>query len=129
MAGHLLIVEDNFLIASDLKDCATKLGMSTTITKDPQAAIRFATEQQFTAAIIDVNLNGEFEGLAVARALYDRRDTPVVIVTGYDGADLAGRMNGFECVPIVFKPVQKEPLCELLESLFRSRPPITGRAG
>jgi CheY-like chemotaxis protein len=128
VTGHVLILEDNYFVASDIEDCATKLGLAATITKDPQAAIRLVGERLFAAAFLDVNLHGGFEGLQVARTIHCRGDTPVVIVTAYDGGDLAGRMNGFEGVPIVFKPIHKEQLCELLKNLLRASPQsITGR--
>jgi CheY-like chemotaxis protein len=130
VTGRVLILEDNYLLAMDMKGCATELGMSAILTKDPAEAIRLARERPFAAALLDVNLGGAFEGLEVARTIFSLGHTPVVIVTGYDGADLARRMDGFESVPVVFKPIRKELICELLKSFSQAgaRATAVGRA-
>jgi CheY-like chemotaxis protein len=68
-----------------------------------------AQEQQFDAAILDVNL----DGATVYRLahLLAERDIPFAFVTGYDPATIDAKFHG---VPVLQKPVGRDTLNELL---------------
>lgn len=81
---HVLVVEDEYFIAYDLKQAlensgATVIGPVGTVGK---ALSLIKKTQALDGAVIDLNLRGE-SGLKVARALRERA-IPFVFATGYD---------------------------------------------
>ena len=82
LAGrHILIVEDEMLIAFALSDMVTELGCTSVLAARIVKAIELVMTQPFDAAILDMNLAGE-ASYPIAEALVKRR-IPFVIATGY----------------------------------------------
>ena len=101
LAGkHILIVEDEYFIATDLAraleaEDATILGPFC----DLALALASARDNHIDVALLDVNLNGE-HCYPVAELLEDRT-VPFLFVTGYDRAALPER---FRSAPRLTKP-------------------------
>jgi DNA-binding response OmpR family regulator len=114
MTAAVLVVEDNFVLALDVEAEADKLGLAVQVTRDPDEAVAIARRSPLAAALVDVNLNGGYEGLEVVRALATCTDAPIVIMTGYSSADLAGRMDGLRTAAVLFKPIDGDALRDLL---------------
>lgn len=92
---RILVVEDEFLLAEDLRvglsDAgAVVLGPVGTI-NDALALIN--SEPRIDGAILDVNLGGE--RVYPVAALLVERCIPLVFTTGYDGTSLPGRFSTF----------------------------------
>jgi len=90
---HILIVEDEFLLADDLhielSDAgAVVLGPVGTVA---DAVAIASSEQRIDGAILDVNLGGD-QGYPVADLLIER-GVPLLFTTGYDGASLPARFS------------------------------------
>lgn len=100
---HLLIVEDEMIIALALADMVAALGCTYEMAGRVGKAVALATTQTFDAAILDMNLAGEV-GYPIADAL-SRRDIPFVIATGY-GAD--GIQADYRDRPLLPKPYLPE---------------------
>lgn len=101
----LLIVEDEYMIASDLRATLEKNGahlveMASGISR----ALSFLSRTRFDAAILDLNLAGELS-TPVASALRTRK-IPFVIMTGY-GESLRTAPE-FEGVVVIEKPVTSD---------------------
>jgi len=94
---RILVVEDEFLIAAALCDmledaAAVVVGPATTIA----AAMQILQEQPVDAAILDMNLNGQWSD-PIAVDLQSRR-IPFVFTTGY-GANERTERFGARVVP------------------------------
>jgi PAS domain S-box-containing protein len=107
---RVLLVEDEALVAMMMEDLLTDLGV---VVIGPcrglAEAMIAAHEQQFDAAILDINL----DGATVYRLahLLAERDIPFAFVTGYEPATIDARFHG---VPVLQKPVGRDTLSELL---------------
>ncbi len=100
LAGrHVLIVEDEMIVALDLSDIVERLGCTFALAGRMGKAVQLAAAERFDVAILDLNLAGE-PVYPVADELR-RRETPFVIASGYsaDGIEAAYR-NG----PLLGKP-------------------------
>ncbi len=100
LAGrHVLIVEDEMIVALDLSDIVERLGCTFAVAGRVGKAVQLAAAQRFDVAILDLNLAGEAV-YPVADELR-QRETPFVIASGYsaDGIEAAYR-NG----PLLGKP-------------------------
>jgi CheY-like chemotaxis protein len=96
---HILIVEDEMLIAFALADIVAALGCTSVLAARIGKAITLVTSQPFDAAILDMNLGGE-AGYPIADALA-QRGIPFVIATGY-GAE--GIEADYRDRPMLSKP-------------------------
>ncbi len=104
---HVLIVEDEMLIAINLEQILLDAGVSEITTassaSDALQKIRYA---QPNVAILDVNLGHE-TSVAVAEEL-KRRNIPFMLTTGY--GDRSGLVEQFSTVPILNKPYEAAAL-------------------
>lgn len=79
---HILIVEDDALIALDLEQEMLRLGdVHVAVAHHVAAALQFLNSQSFDLALLDVNLGTE-NSFPIARRLARQR-TPYVFLSGY----------------------------------------------
>src|SRR3954466_13408541 len=107
---HILVVEDDYVLAMDmhltLEDGgAIVIGPVGTV----RDALRLAESEDIDAAVLDINLHGEFV-YAVAERLQDR-GVPFAFTTGYEGDILPER---FCATPRHQKPVSAEAVVNAL---------------
>ena len=111
---RLLVVEDEYLIRMLLEDMFADLGYEVAAAVGTFAEAReLAAHGEFSAAILDVNLDGE-EIYPVADILA-KRGLPFVFVTGYGERSLPEAYRGR---PALQKPFQAEQLKTTLAGLM-----------
>src|ERR1041384_1630791 len=111
---RVLVVEDEYLIRMLLEDMLADLGYGVAAAVGTGAAPRtLAAAVAFTAAILDVNLDGQ-EIFPVADILA-KRSLPFVFVTGYGERSLPDR---YRDRPALQKPFQAEQLSAPLATLL-----------
>ena len=114
-APRVLVVEDEYLIRMLLEDMLDELGYGVAAAVGTISEARqHATNGDFNAAILDVNLDGE-EIYPVADILA-KRGLPFVFVTGYGERSLPDAYRGR---PALQKPFQAEQLKSTLAGLLR----------
>jgi CheY-like chemotaxis protein len=111
---RVLVVEDEYLIRMLLEDMLGDLGYAVAGAVGSIAEAReLAATAEFSAAVLDVNLDGE-EIYPVADILAERR-LPFVFVTGYGERSLPDR---YRDRPALQKPFQAEQLESALAGLL-----------
>jgi CheY-like chemotaxis protein len=118
-ALHVLVVEDEMLVAMELEEALVSFGC---FVVGPASRIRhalqLASEAEIDAAVLDVNVAGE-KVFPVAEVLA-RRGVPFVFATGYGAAGIDG---AFPDSPILQKPYPEAALARALaEALARATP-------
>jgi CheY-like chemotaxis protein len=116
-----LIVEDCYHAAVDLARQLQDLGCHALVANGASSAIAVAARSQPEIAFIDINLDGGFEGLDVAREIERRTGASIVFVTGYNAEDLKGRLEPFRNAVMVFKPVNRSTLQAALRLVSSAR--------
>ena len=87
----MLVVEDEALIAEELQERLTRLGMIVVAAVDSaDLAIESAIDQQPDLILMDVRLKGKGDGISAADAIRQRQDIPVVFLTAHLNADARG---------------------------------------
>jgi CheY-like chemotaxis protein len=110
LAGrHILVVEDEMIIALDLSDAINEMGGTTTMVAHLAKAATLAATQTFDAAILDLNLAGEAV-YPVADHLI-RRGIPFVIASGYDADGIAA---AYRDRPLLAKPYARQDIEAML---------------
>jgi DNA-binding LytR/AlgR family response regulator len=118
LAGlKLLVVDDQFLVASLAEDIVLEAGAREAVIATSESEARTALERpdRFDGAVIDVNL-GDRPGFELARALL-KSAIPFVFATGY-GGDIA-LPDEFRGIPVVAKPYTAEMLVAPLAEAIR----------
>jgi CheY-like chemotaxis protein len=111
---RVLVVEDEYLIRMLLEDMLDELGYGVAAAVGTIAeASQIARDGEFSAAILDVNLDGQ-EIYPVADILAER-GLPFVFVTGYGERSLPAAYRGR---PALQKPFQAEQLKTALAGLI-----------
>ena len=111
---RLLVVEDEYLIRMLLEDMLADLGYDVAAAVGTMAEAREqAATGDFTAAILDVNVDGQ-EIFPVAEILA-RRGLPFIFVTGYGEHGLPEPYRGH---PALQKPFEAQQLKIALASLL-----------
>jgi PAS domain S-box-containing protein len=105
----IMLVEDETVVALAVNDSLIDLGFSVVgpfgRVSDACLALQ---DSQVDAAILDVNLEGEMV-YALAEMLNDRK-IPFVFATGYGAESIE---PGFEHIPVLQKPIEKDMLIRL----------------
>jgi DNA-binding response OmpR family regulator len=112
LGKRILIVEDEFLIAEDLRRLIERAG-ATPIgpTLSERAARILASKEQIDAALLDVHLSDKTsENVALA---LKRRRVPFVIITGRAHESIPWTMRG---TPFLGKPVMPDVVLAALET-------------
>jgi DNA-binding NarL/FixJ family response regulator len=117
LSRQILIVEDDFLVASELANVLTEQGLTVQgPVAEGIAALKLADDDPPAVAIIDLNLAGEINGLTVARHLVEKFGVRVVFVSGHisdairEGMDLTRHF--------ISKPFTDEAVIEAVRELI-----------
>ncbi len=116
LAGlRILVVEDNFLIASSLQRTLMSWGC-TVVGPAPsvQEAVRLAMTEAVDGAILDINVKGGVSA-PVAEALR-RRGLPLFFITGYASPQMLPAQ--FKTIPRLHKPIDREELKSAMMDMF-----------
>jgi CheY-like chemotaxis protein len=111
---RLLVVEDEYLIRMLLEDMLADLGYEVVAALGTIGEAReFAAKGEFSAAVLDVNVSGEWI-FPVADILAER-GLPFVFITGYGERGLP---EPYRNHPALQKPFQAEQLKSALDTLL-----------
>lgn len=111
---RVLIVEDEYFIAADLKRAFQEAGALARPVASVAEALALLAEPGIDAATLDVNLDGT-ASFPIADAL-TARAIPFLFLTGYDDWSLPERYRN---VPQLTKPCPVEDALALLAQLLR----------
>ena len=112
-ALHILVVEDEMMLAIVLEDALEDAGcMSTMVSRVGRAAL-LAASQSFDGAILDVSVAGE-QVYPVAEELA-RRNIPFIFTTGHGENEIRDDFRGR---PILQKPYLPDALNRMMQTTF-----------
>src|SRR6185312_5300639 len=119
MTGRsVLIVEDEFVLALDMKVILTDAGFDVLRPAGNVAdALRLIAELQPGVALLDNNLNGKSAG-PIATALHER-GIPFAFVTGHGRTSLPPEFSEW---PLISKPFNSTRLAAAVRDLLRNGP-------
>lgn len=114
LGSRVLVVEDEYFLASDMKRALIKEGSEVIgPVGSAHAALELLKMQIPDAAILDINL-GTSQGYEIADAL-DKLSVPYLFVSGYDIWSIPER---YRDVPRLAKPLEQVRIVEALKALL-----------
>jgi CheY-like chemotaxis protein len=116
LGTRILVIEDEFLIATVIEDILRQAGAEeVVIAVNMQEAREALSECAFDIAMIDMQLDeGADSGLTLGE-LAMARGIPFIFLTGYAGVVLP---EGFSAVPVLTKPYIPRTLIEALSNIL-----------
>jgi CheY-like chemotaxis protein len=111
-----LIVEDEILIAEELKERLSLLGFSVIAAVDSaEEGIAIATRERPDLVLMDVRLKGKKDGIQAAGEIHQQVDVPVVYLTAYSDQLTVERAKGTEFDGFILKPFRTRELQSTIE--------------
>lgn len=113
---NILIVEDEILIAQDVKEILEEVGYKNVYrAKNYKQAIEIFSHYNIDLVLLDINLNDEATGIDLAHFIKQHWQIPIIYITSY--SDAATIANVKQTMPAAFllKPYSKALLLAAIE--------------
>ncbi len=124
----ILVVEDEVIIALDLKKTLNNLGYAVIkMTTSGEEAVKIAEKMHPDLALMDIKLKGNLNGIEAAKRIQDRFNIPVIYVTAYSDRKTLGLMKKTGPFLHVSKPFVDEGICAVIEKAFSQKKVIRKR--
>jgi diguanylate cyclase (GGDEF)-like protein/PAS domain S-box-containing protein len=112
----ILVVEDERIVALDIKNRLKKLGYVVTGTAaSGEAALAACRDDPPSLVLMDIFLDGGMDGIEAARLIRERHDIPVVYITSHDDQKTLRRAAKTAPYGYVIKPVDERWLQSAIE--------------
>jgi len=121
MAQRILIVEDEPLVALELKETLEDAGFEVPPTVDSADLVVQALRQHEPALILmDIRLRSFLDGIDVVSRIRLLSEIPVVYLTAYSTPDMVRRAEGTRPAAFLVKPVDGPLLVRTVSSILKS---------
>ena len=120
--ARILIIEDEALIAREIKHRLINMGWIVVGTAFGEEAIELALETSPDLLLSDIHLRRGLSGIDLARRIQDEIDVPVVFLTAYSDEDTVARAKEVTPYGYIIKPVDNRDLQITIEmALYKFR--------
>lgn len=112
----ILVVEDEAIVSADIQDRLKTFGYAVSAAADTgAAALRLAGETKPDLVLMDINLNGELDGIETARLIRERHQLPVVYLSAYSDSETLDRAKITQPFGYLLKPLEERELVTTIE--------------
>ena len=109
--GTILVVEDEGIIAEDIRSCLLRLGYGVcAVTAAGAEAIREAEAHSPDLVLMDIVLQGDMDGIEAGQVIRFRFNIPIVYMTAHADDDILERAKVTEPVGYIVKPFEERAL-------------------
>jgi two-component system response regulator LytT len=116
MKLKILIVEDEMIIAEDMKEMLTELGYDVkSIANNYEDALNELKTQEIDIALIDINLNNQKDGIDLVEYINENYSIPTIYVSSNSDKATIEKAKKFKSNGFVVKPFSKEDLYTSIE--------------
>jgi len=113
---HFLIVEDEPMMAILLKKLLGQLGYERiSWVKSGEEAIAASQDTPFDLILMDINLEGELDGIQTAEIIQSKSEIPVIYATSYSDEETIQNAKSTLPIGYLLKPFNKEILKPTIE--------------
>jgi PAS domain S-box-containing protein len=108
---QILVVEDESIVAEDIKRCLENLGYAVSaVVNSGEGAIKKAGETRPDLVLMDIMLQGKMDGIEAAGKIRSDFDIPVVYLTAYGDESIQERAKLTEPFGYIIKPFKEREL-------------------
>lgn len=117
--GNILIVEDEYITALDLKTQLILKGhYDFEIVASGEEAVAKALAEKYDLIIMDIKLKGQMDGIEAAEKILEKKEVAIVYVSGNSDLLYSNRLKKTKHVGLLRKPVYEYQLNKILEKIF-----------
>ena len=117
----ILIVEDELIIAEDVKNMLTHMGYEVVdVAMDYNEAIAILDTAKPDLILLDVNLNSSKDGIQLAETINSIYKVPFIFTTSYSDSLTLSRAKNTHPINYLVKPFKKEQLFSTIEMALYS---------
>lgn len=114
--AKILIVEDERIIAMDIKNSLQKMGYCVCgIAHSGEMAIQRTAELQPDLVLMDIILKGEMDGVEAAETIYHSYNIPIIYLTAHSDVPTLKRAKATEPFGYLIKPFEERDLQTAIE--------------
>lgn len=114
---QILIVEDEYVIAANLHENLETLGYGVAdIASSAMEAVEKAVELRPDLVLMDIQLQGEIDGIQAAEQIWNQLQIPVIYVTGHSDKSTLDRAKVTFPFGYILKPVKGKELYVAIET-------------
>jgi PAS domain S-box-containing protein len=115
--ARILIVEDNRIVAEDIKLSLLNMGYEVCgVASSGEDALAVVKAERPDLVLMDIMLAGDMDGIAAAREVRMHFDTPVIFLTAYADKEMLQRAKQTEPLGYLVKPFQDLELQAAVEN-------------
>lgn len=115
-ANKILIVEDEAVVSLDISRRLEKMGYEVMgRLASGEEAIELIQEERPDLVLMDINLQGEIDGIETATKLYKEHNLPVIYLTAYAGESTLERAKESKPYGYILKPFKERELHAAIE--------------
>ncbi|MEW4923520.1 response regulator transcription factor [Algibacter sp. 2305UL17-15] len=113
---RILIVEDDPIICEDIRDMLSNANYNTVgVAYNKKKAIETIDELQPDLVLLDINLEGYYEGFDIAEYINKNSKTPFIYLTSYSGKQIIDRAKKTLPMGYIVKPFNEKELYSTIE--------------
>ncbi len=117
---EILVVEDERIIAINLKESLESLGYSVpAIAASGEKALEKATEFRPDLVLMDIRLKGHMDGISAAQQIWELLQIPVIYVTGHSDQSTLERAKVTAPFGYILKPLKERELYVAIETALQ----------
>ena len=121
--AKVLIVEDEVIVSLDIQTILKDMGIAVTgIAHSVDQALTSIAGERPDLVLLDISLDGEFEGVELARTIDRRWGIPVVFISGHLGDQAVKGLDELNTLGYIVKPFYPINLRETVESAIHALP-------
>ena len=122
----VLIVEDEYVIAAQLRGNLNQLGYGITeIVSTGEEAVASARREMPDLILMDITLNGALDGIKTAENITHFQSVPIVYITAYSDPEFRERAYRAGAAGYLVKPITVDELRESIEKALGGKIPPT----
>lgn len=113
---QVIIVEDDPIIAEDIKEMLSNINYSIIgIAYTKNTALDLIKTKNADLVLLDINLNGHFEGLEIATFINETKKIPFVYLTSYSSQEIIDKAKTTLPMGYIVKPFNERELYSTIE--------------
>ena len=119
----ILVVEDESIVATDIKRCLQNLGYHVTaLVSSGAEALKIAQKTPPDLVLMDIVLKGDMDGIEAAETIRSQFNIPVIYLTAYADEKTLQRAKMTEPYGYILKPIEDKELHSTIEmALYKHR--------
>lgn len=121
--SKILIVEDEMIIARDIKGKLESLGYNVVgIVSSGEDAINKSETEKPNLILMDIELSGKIDGIEASKKIIENNNISIIYLTAYSDSKTFRRAISTEPINYLVKPIDEEKLESAIETaLFQSK--------